>query len=172
MSSNIFFTSDHHFGHENIIEHCDRPFESLNEMNEMMIEKWNNKVGKNDLVYHLGDLSLLKADKTLEIIKRLNGRKRYIFGNHDKSWVKNKDCQKCFEVMKDLDYIKIGEQKIMLCHYAMLIWRSSYRGSYHFYGHSHCNICHPNKKAFHVGVDTCDFEPLEFSEIDNIIKAR
>ena len=54
----IFFTSDHHFYHTNIIKYCQRPFQSVEEMNEVMVERWNAVVGKNDTVYYLGDLEL------------------------------------------------------------------------------------------------------------------
>ena len=60
---NIFFTSDHHFGHTNIIKFSERPFDSVEEMDEELIKRWNSKIGKNDKVYHLGDLGLCKADR-------------------------------------------------------------------------------------------------------------
>jgi calcineurin-like phosphoesterase family protein len=78
-----FFTSDHHFGHKNILnyEKEARPFSSVEEMNEVMIERWNNVVHRNDIVYHLGDFAFGKHN--IQIAERLNGKKRLILGNHD-----------------------------------------------------------------------------------------
>lgn len=83
MKPNIFFTADHHFGHENIIKFSERPFESLEHMNEELIKRWNEKIGPGDTVYHLGDISLGKPDFTKEILDRLNGNIHLIKGNHE-----------------------------------------------------------------------------------------
>lgn len=78
-----YFTSDLHFGHKNIIRFCNRPFNDIDHMREMLIENWNSVVTPEDDVYHLGDFAFLNNDKTREIISRLNGRKHAIWGNHD-----------------------------------------------------------------------------------------
>src|SRR3989344_4017153 len=80
----IFITADHHFNHKNIIEYCKRPFKTVEEMNETMIERWNRRVGKDDLVIHLGDFGLGNKEKINEIRKRLNGTIILIKGNHDR----------------------------------------------------------------------------------------
>ena len=80
---NIFFTSDTHFGHENIIYFCKRPFKSVEEMDEALIKNWNSVVGKNYIVYVVGDFALCGKQKIIEIGNRLNGHKRLILGNHD-----------------------------------------------------------------------------------------
>ena len=78
-----FFTSDQHFFHYNIIKYCSRPFESVEEMNEVMIERWNAVVKPDDIVYHLGDFSLSTVSAAHGICCRLNGTKYLIRGNHD-----------------------------------------------------------------------------------------
>lgn len=80
---NTFFTSDHHFGHKNILEYEKeaRPFASAEEMNERLIDNWNSVVGNSDIVFHLGDFCFGKSN--LDIAKRLNGKKRLVLGNHD-----------------------------------------------------------------------------------------
>lgn len=78
----IFFTSDHHFCHANIIKYCKRPFESVDQMNEEMVRRWNEVVGDEDTVYYLGDFSLAKQAVEL-FARRLNGEKHFIMGNHD-----------------------------------------------------------------------------------------
>lgn len=80
---NTFFTSDHHFGHANILEYEKeaRPFSTLDEMHEVLIDRWNSVVGSKDMVYHLGDFCFGKSN--IVIAERLNGRKKLVMGNHD-----------------------------------------------------------------------------------------
>lgn len=82
---NTWIISDTHFLHDNIIVYCKRPFKNATHMNEVMIERWNNRVKPGDLVYHLGDVGLTKGDALEKIIARLNGKKILALGNHDKS---------------------------------------------------------------------------------------
>ena len=79
----VFIISDTHFGHENIIKYCNRPFSSVEEMDEKMIKNWNETVSNNDVVLHLGDFGLGKKEYIASIVKRLNGKKILIMGNHD-----------------------------------------------------------------------------------------
>jgi len=83
MTNSTFFTSDTHFYHENIIKYCSRPFSSVDEMNKAMIDNWNNVVGKNDIVWHLGDFCFGKKDNIMEIFPKLNGKINLVMGNHD-----------------------------------------------------------------------------------------
>ena len=83
---NIWFTSDTHFFHENIIFLNNRPYKSVQEMNEDLIHKWNTVVGLNDIVYHLGDVGMKCSPERLNLLlKRLNGKIHLIKGNHDKA---------------------------------------------------------------------------------------
>ena len=116
----IFFTSDHHFGHKNIIKFCNRPFESIDEMNEELISRWNAKVGPNDEVYHLGDFALCTTNEFTDIIGRLNGIIYLIGGNHDGTAMSNR---KVFKWIKDYFELKVkddecanGVQRIILFH--------------------------------------------------------
>jgi len=90
MSSEHFVISDTHFGHENIIRYCKRPFTSVEEMDETMVDNWNSVVRPQDHVYHLGDVTIERGSKNsqqaqrfVRLIRRLNGHKRLILGNHD-----------------------------------------------------------------------------------------
>lgn len=86
MSGKTFFTSDTHFNHANVMKYCARPFASVEEMNRVMIERWNAVVGPEDTVYHLGDFALGKASEWPAILRQLNGAKKIlIHGNHDRS---------------------------------------------------------------------------------------
>jgi calcineurin-like phosphoesterase family protein len=82
---NIFYTSDNHFFHTNIIKYCDRPFVDVNEMNETMIRNWNSVVQQGDLVIHGGDFALCNFDTAKHILECLNGDKILVRGNHDRS---------------------------------------------------------------------------------------
>lgn len=78
-----FIIADTHFGHEKIIQYCNRPFSSVEEMDEYMIERWNRTVSKSDTVLHLGDFAWGNKEYIRSILARLNGKKLLIMGNHD-----------------------------------------------------------------------------------------
>ena len=95
---NIFFTSDHHFGHRNIIRFCKRPFNSAIEMDDEMVRRWNEKVTPEDTVYHLGDVGMIKPEILHRILNRLHGKICLIKGNHDRAAL---ECSDRFEWIKD-----------------------------------------------------------------------
>ncbi|MBE9660676.1 metallophosphoesterase [Mucilaginibacter myungsuensis] len=173
----IWFTSDHHFGHRNIIDHVGRPFGSVDEMDEMLIQKWNERVAEHDNVYHLGDLGLNKPDQLKEILNRLKGNIFLIKGNHDDTALK---CKNRFEWIKDYYELKVpdesiptGKQKIVLFHYAMRQWNDKFRKSYHLYGHAHGTL--PDDSAsfsFDIGVDSHNFYPIDYDEVKLIMNRK
>lgn len=175
--SKIFFTSDHHFGHENIIKFCNRPFENVREMNEQLIERWNEKIEPNDHVYHLGDFGLTYKENLATILDQLNGKKYLIVGNHESAALQNKGK---FKWVKEYHELKVkdslcknGVQRIILFHYAMRTWRGEGRGNWHLYGHSHGNLPDlEDKLAFDIGVDNHDFYPLSYEEVKAIMQTK
>jgi calcineurin-like phosphoesterase family protein len=84
----IYYTADQHFGHENIIKHCQRPFRNVEEMDSFMIERWNERVSSEDEVYIIGDLIFRSGKQPEEYLEQLHGRKHLLLGNHDGSWLK------------------------------------------------------------------------------------
>lgn len=169
---NIFFTSDHHFGHKGIIKHSYRPFSSVEEMDAIMLERWNNTVKSNDIVYHLGDISVFNATKTKELVDKLNGKIYLILGNHD-SFGTTGIASKRFEWIKNLAEIKIKDQKITLCHYAMKTWNCSHYGAWHLYGHSHGSLKDDlGSLSIDVGVDCFDFYPVLFEQVREIMSKK
>jgi len=80
----IWFTADSHFNHANIIKYCKRPYSSADEMDRDLVKRWNAKVKKDDIVWHLGDFCLGSKDKTKKIFKKLNGQINLVMGNHDR----------------------------------------------------------------------------------------
>lgn len=171
-----FFTSDTHFGHANIIKYCNRPFKSMEQMDDEMIRRWNSKVSKEDRVFHLGDFAFHKPERIRDIVKNLNGTIFVVPGNHDKPLFKALD--KYNDLVTSLKITIVDplysktfttddqEVKIIMCHYAMKVWDQSHFGSFHLYGHSHGTLAeNPNSRSMDVGVDTNNFYPWELDEI-------
>jgi len=167
----VFFTSDTHFGHTNIIKYCDRPFNTTNEMDETLIRNWNSVVPQDGLVFHLGDFAF--GDPAV-YRPRLNGDIRFIIGNHDRDseayyYNAPKDA-KPFLSYEDVRMVVINGQAIWLSHYAHRVWPKQGRKSWHLYGHSHNNL--PDDKhslSFDVGVDAHGFKPISFKEVAHIM---
>jgi len=175
--STIYFTSDHHFGHKNIIKFCNRPFSNAREMDAFMIKRWNEKVKPKDTVYHLGDFGITYKENLETILNQLNGKIHLIAGNHEKAAQQN---EKRFEWIKDYYELKVkdwecrnGVRRIILFHYAMRTWRGASRGNWHLYGHSHGTLPDLNDRlCFDVGVDCHDFYPISYEEVKAIMKTK
>ena len=163
-----FFTSDHHFDHFNIIALVNRPFISVEEMNEYMIAAWNRRVGKKDIVYHLGDLCF-KLETAERILPRLNGIFCVVPGNHD-HWFSRTSSFVYSDILHTTIFLpihelKIDKQRIVLCHYPLREWNGFYRGAIHLHGHVH-NSLQSSPRTFDVGVDTHkSMEPYSLEEI-------
>lgn len=157
---NIWFTSDHHFGHKRIIDLARRPFTSVEEMDEEMIRRWNALVGPGDTVYHLGDFAF--ANHT-PYLKRLKGRKRLILGNHDHS--KQVKKTEGWSTIDSLLHITLPDKTpVVLCHYAMRVWNGSQHGAIHLFGHSHGSL-EGDSRSCDVGVDCWGFEAISIDTI-------
>ena len=168
--SNYWFISDTHFYHTNVIKFCNRPFKTMEEMNETMIRNWNERVKPGDLVYHVGDFALmLRTDEQLDnLVRRLNGQIHLVRGNHDHK--RTRKCKK-FASVQDYLEIKIGEQRIVLCHYAFRVWNKSHYSSWNLHGHSHGSLPRNyDQKQLDVGVDCWDYRPISFDEVTKEMK--
>lgn len=176
----VWFTSDTHFCHENIVKFSGRPFKDAAEMNEELIRRWNETVPEDGIVFHLGDFCLGNATQWKEIRDRLNGNIYLILGNHDslkKSYLDR------FEAVAQQMTIKVGRQNILLNHYPFLCYGGSYRDVWQLFGHvhsgplSHTGLDHPRLKMLYplqydVGVDNNDFRPVSFAEVKAKIEAQ
>ncbi len=173
----LFFTADHHFGHKRILEYSERPFESIEAMDQAMIERWNEKVGPEDEIYHLGDVGLCSPGKLRKILAQLNGKIYLIKGNHEKSAL---TCRERFEWIKDYYELAVpdpdhdrGRQPIVLFHYALRVWNASHWGTYHLYGHTHGTLPDdPKARSFDIGVDCHNFYPLSYDEVKAIMQQK
>ena len=139
----IFYTSDLHLGHTNIIKHSNRPFNTIEEMDEYLINMWNNVVQNTDTVYIIGDLIFrAQTDHIEEYLNKLKGHKHLIVGNHDRPWLNkpNKNYHRFFESVSPLLYAPNKSYSTVMCHYPMMTWPKENRGAYMVYGHIHNNI--------------------------------
>lgn len=171
--NNTWFTSDIHFFHANIIKYCNRPFSSVEEMNEALIQRWNELIGPNDTVYSLGDFAMGKIGHIKEVLSRLNGNLYMITGNHDQEIIKHGVSLISERLVKEITpykEISVNGQFICLFHYGARVWNRSHRGSWLLYGHSH-NSLPPFGKSVDVGVDStpilgyAPYRPFSFHEI-------
>ncbi len=180
---NYFFCSDSHFFHSNIIKYCNRPFVDAHEMNETIIHNWNVKVRDDDIVYFLGDFAFGNEKCIADLLFRLKGNIKILFGNHDKTLRKFaandfKSAQyyvlhKRIEFLGDYKEINILGQPITLAHYSMKVWNGSHRGAWHLYGHSHGSLPDdPHSLSFDCGVDCHNFTPINFEQVAEIMKKK
>ncbi len=138
----MFFTSDLHFGHENVIRFDNRPFATVEEMDAELIRRWNAKVGKGDLVYVLGDLIWkTRNGDAHELIKSLNGQIVLIKGNHDR-FLHNAKAKDALAGIKDYDDICVTLEdgtvrRCILSHYYMPMYNGHRHQAIHLHGHSH-----------------------------------
>lgn len=177
---NIWFTSDTHFSHNNIIKYCQRPMTNSVSMDEKIIANWNRVVARGDIVYHLGDFAFHRRKEDVEkILIRLNGQIHLVLGNHDHDPIRK---AKGFASVSPLKDIKVrytdknGQeafQEITLCHYAMKVWKHSGRGSWQLYGHSHGTLLDdPNAFQMDVGVDANNFTPISFHQVKEVMEKK
>lgn len=133
-----YFIADTHFGHKNCMAFDNRPFKSIEEHDQKLIDNWNKTVGIDDDVYWLGDISWHRSLKTLEILNQLNGVIHLIRGNHDNKILKNRDVQSRFIEIVDYKELTLSDGKgLVLCHYPIPCFKNHYYGWNHFYGHVH-----------------------------------
>lgn len=172
-----FYVSDTHFGHALMLSSCNRPFRSTEEMDERLILNWNDAVGDNDIVYHLGDFSmgLGNEDRVRGIFHRLRGRKFLILGNHDykKPNVIHPSLARLEWMATPTTTLETTDEgeRVFLSHYAHRVWPGSHKGSFHFFGHSH-GALPPLGRSRDVGVDCRDvaFRPRTFMELTKTIR--
>ena len=178
----IFLTSDTHFAHQPMFLWEPRGFQSVEEMNEAIIERWNKVVKPDDIVYHLGDTMLSDNKKGIECFNRLNGEIFVIWGNHDTDNRKNLLAAECpnFRGGWYAYLIKYNRMNIYLSHYPTLT--ANYSSDRHFsqnvinlHAHTHqkTNFLNPtNPFMYHVGLDSHNCTPVHIDEAITDIRNR
>lgn len=176
----LFFTSDTHFSHTNILQYCNRPFSDVGRMNETIITNWNKVVGPDDVIFHLGDFCLGGADEWNKILNRLNGRIYLILGNHDLRNIRRGIIDR-FERVEMSMCIQVDKKIIYLNHFPYLCFDGGYNNDvWQLFGHVHTRLSNTGVDAdrlrhlyptqLDVGVDNNNFTPLSFDEVRSRIQ--
>ena len=164
-----FFTGDPHFWHTNIIGFCNRPFDNILEMNEVIATNWNSRVKPGDKIYIDGDFALKTSIYNIRnLLKRLNGKKYFILGDHDKQIWK---CSDLLEEITPLKNIVIDKIPITICHWCMRVWSKSHYNAWHLFAHSHGKL-EAIGKSHDIGVDNNGFFPRSFEELRIIMASK
>lgn len=179
----LFFTSDTHFGHTKIIGYANRPFDSVEEMDEMLIRNWNETVPEDGIVFHLGDFCFGNNSRWKAVLEQLNGQKYLILGNHD---YKNfpPSCDHYFKRVTQQLHIYVDGQEIYLNHHPFLTFGGAYGQAWQLYGHVHSGPRDPGigldyglifktfSTQYDVGVDNNNYRPVSYTEVKKIIAER
>jgi|SRR5665213_2445732 len=162
-----WFTSDWHLGHHNIIQYSHRPFISVDDMDQTIIDNVNKVVGRDDRLFNLGDIAFRK-DKLAFYRARLICKNIFVVpGNHDKE----KELVRHFTVLPQCYMYENQGFRMVLCHYAMRVWVHSHHGAGMLYGHSHGGLPPvPGAPSFDIGVDCWNYKPLSFIEVQQEMK--
>lgn len=194
MHRNLFFTSDTHFGHKNIIKYSNRPFRTVDEMDSALIDNINETVPHDGVLYHAGDFAFGDADFIRSILDRIACRVIFIDGNHDGEMrgdvrgkldplsarttrgtplpgIKQKSVPGLELRVTDSD-VPRGEQLIYLCHYPSITWNRAHHGSWMLHGHCHGNLKYPFKgRIMDIGVDPNGYKPVSYEDVKRHMKS-
>lgn len=167
----IYFTADTHFYHGNVLQYEHRPFQTVEEMDESLIQNWNAKVSPDDDIYILGDFTLKGPTLANSLLERLQGRKYLIRGNHDGFADRESFRRDAFVWVRDYFELSWQGRCFVLCHYPLLSWNGMHRGAFHLHGHQH-NKPQYNRlnrddglRRLDVGVDAQGMSPVSAEEI-------
>lgn len=195
----IWFTSDLHFNHRNVIRFCSRPFNDVKEMNKYLISKWNETVGENDIVFILGDFNWFPSSHdNFKLLKQLKGKEIYIIpGNHDMGCEFDMVLEKLphIHLCSDIVHVYFEDKtegcsvlpkricEVVLCHYPLMTWSHKHTKAINLFGHIHST---PEERVtigkldmdlplwkyqMDIGCDSKrDFSPYSLDEIINILK--
>ena len=185
---NVFFISDLHVGHANVIRFDSRPFKDTDEMHAEMIRRWNSVVGDEDIVYFLGDFSFAGSSLTKWFAHSIRGKIYAIAGNHDKPHTlrtlgRFEDVHDYgTEIgVKDEDSLASrgsqGYQKIVMSHYPILSWNKSHYGAWHLHGHCHGGLVktmpeYYKRKVMDVGCNMIDYTPISYGQLKSIMDKK
>lgn len=187
QKQNIFFISDLHLSHKNVIRYDNRPFENLEEMHTQLIKNWNSVVGKDDIVYNLGDLSFGSDEITKWFLHSVNGQIRHVLGNHDNLEHILRFSSRISDVYEygveiwvdDTETDDRGGKRnhIIMSHYPILSWNRAHHGSWHLHGHSHGGLMKTNqdyykRRVMDVGCNNIDYTPISYQQVKEIMLKR
>lgn len=176
----IYFISDHHWGHANVIRMSHRPFDNVHEMNQVMFERWNEVVEPDDEVYYLGDIMFKMNPNTFvnHIFNKLNGKIYFLEGNHDTKYLKKyMDRIEWVRDRFDLRYThEEKEYRFILDHYPIYSWNGMWRKSIHLHGHTHYNTSDLYFESIghklNVNCEFLDYRPISIVDVINMFKDK
>lgn len=172
----IWFTADLHLDHDKIRTYCKRPFISTKEMNAAIIDNWNAVVKPGDQIYILGDFAWGEWPSIVEHIKKLQGNKFFIRGNHDRNLplALGQGGFRQDIPLRDVHEVKDEcPQHIWLSHYPHESWPASHHGSYHLHGHCHGELREQDMyRRIDVGVDCNGFAPVSLTKVIERMEAK
>jgi calcineurin-like phosphoesterase family protein len=160
----IWFTSDHHFGHSNIINFCNRPYSDVIQMEKDLVTRFNSVVQPGDVVYFIGDIVWDK--KSMDVLPALHGVHRFVLGGHDLRFFTEKSPNQCPPGVRKYEIWEVNAegQPIVLCHFPLREWNGSYHGVWHLHGHCHGRAFEP-PHCLDVSVDAWEFYPVSLTQI-------
>ncbi len=170
---NIWLTSDTHFCHDRDFVWDARGFKNVHEMNEAIIERWNKVVGKDDIVYHLGDVMLMDNIEGLKLLKSLKGKIYIAYGNHDTE-ARVRLYDNCYNVANvSMGYrLSEGKKTLVLTHYPTITANGEDTRTLNLFGHTHQKTNFfknedgtERKYMYHVGMDSHDCTPVNLEDI-------
>ena len=184
-----FFTADLHLGHANIVSFCDRPFESVEDMNDALLANWADTVGEDDEIWVLGDVAMGRIAETLPSVAALPGRKHLVPGNHDRCWSGNRRLRPVdeqmyiavgFEIHPGSVALQLGDVPVMACHFPVAgdsqaeDWFGDHRpdvpaDAWLLHGHVH-EKWKTNGRQINVGVDVWNFRPVSEEVLLDLIR--
>lgn len=184
----IFFSSDQHFGHRNVLKFCGRPYRDEKEMGQALIDNWNSVVTNDDIVVSMGDFFWFNDSHSIKkCIDKLNGKEIYlVLGNHDKRESFRRVTDERFHIVDGITHIFLrcddAERwyqktfEIVCSHYPLMTWSHRDRGAINLFGHIHsgwlrsCDDYDQNLPLWRgqqldVGVDNQNFTPVSFEDV-------
>lgn len=165
--ANTWVTADLHLDHAGIIRHTRRPWATVDEMNEALVERWNAAVMRGDTVIIAGDFAWKNH---LKWLNRLNGSKVLVQGNHDKA--SQLVYQQFSKVIPRLE-TRINGHDVVFDHYPMKSWKNSVHGTWMLFGHEHgASPESPSALTFDIGVDIWDYRPIPWAVIEKKMKLK
>ena len=182
-AKHLFFTSDTHFDNANIIRYCNRPWNTVEEMNEGLVERWNAKVGPDDTVFHLGDFCFAGSAEWKKWRNKLNGHIILVRGNHDRKM--SSSMEGLFDAVFSQLQLTIDGRSVYLNHYPFLTyggcWRNEKDAVWQLFGHVHSGVLSSEGKdigklnmlfpyQYDVGVDNNNFTPISWEDVKIRIK--
>jgi calcineurin-like phosphoesterase family protein len=182
-----FLVSDSHYNHTNILKYCERPFDTVEEMNQTLIDNWNSVVGKEDHIYHLGDFSFRGIDALNPLLEDgvLNGHIHLILGNHDLRRILKPGVRiERFDEIALEKVLEVDGWTVFLNHFPFMDFSNDFDHNVcQFFGHIHSRPFDPGTiteekrkmlkwNQYDVGVDNNDYRPISLTNAMNIIKNK